>query len=624
MRKAKSIDLCPLTPQGDEPEAVKLQALRARCRPLRSFWPHQSASSSLRGADQRHAFVYQVKRLLWAIPLYSAHYTFSAISKRFWRGLKFPFRHQQHQHHSKRFTKALELQRKSVSLPNLSKKGGNGKFAGFFSEAAQRLLLNRVGKSDSLASILRNGNSKKSPFLAFAAVGLGSGLISKDDAIEGVCSEIRHAAGKVGKVCKVCDDEDNNEVYADEVRLSDLEMGSVLAKGCNAVVCGAKWIGNAWTDVSAAFERIESGVEQEPLAVKMMFNYEAESNALSIMAAMHRETVPARKLALPPHLVLGQAPRIKLPPHNNIVDMPLAFTDQVPELKDGLKLFPQALPRRLNPDGGLGRNMSLFLVMKKYECSVREYLSVHSDGLNERTALLMLTQLMEGVVHMTDNGIAHRDLKTDNLLLEFDPRSKSTPQLVVSDFGCCLTALKMSFPSWDVSLGGNAALMAPEISKATPGPFNSVDYGKSDLWSVATIAYELFGGRNPFYDVRVSSRSYGSADELPKMPSMTPTPIQALVRDLLNRDPRKRVSAEIAANICQLLLWAPKKWFDDETKLPKKKEILEWLLALTTKLLCEARFNSSADVEYKIVAVFLSRLSMERVREAILWIRQNY
>jgi hypothetical protein len=31
-----------------------------------------------------------------------------------------------------------------------------------------------------------------------------------------------------------------------------------------------------------------------PMAVKMMFNYDAESNATSILRAMYRETVPAQ------------------------------------------------------------------------------------------------------------------------------------------------------------------------------------------------------------------------------------------------------------------------------------------------------------------------------------------
>lgn len=53
-----------------------------------------------------------------------------------------------------------------------------------------------------------------------------------------------------------------------------------------------------------------------------------------------------------------------MPPHPNIVMMHLCFADYVPELIDSHSLYPQALPTRINPEG-YGRNMSLFLVMKR-------------------------------------------------------------------------------------------------------------------------------------------------------------------------------------------------------------------------------------------------------------------
>lgn len=40
------------------------------------------------------------------------------------------------------------------------------------------------------------------------------------------------------------------------------------------------------------------------------------------------------------------------------------FTDFVPELEGCRGLYPAALPARIHPDGE-GRNMSLFLVMKR-------------------------------------------------------------------------------------------------------------------------------------------------------------------------------------------------------------------------------------------------------------------
>ena len=54
----------------------------------------------------------------------------------------------------------------------------------------------------------------------------------------------------------------------------------------------------------------------------------------------------------------------RLPPHVNIVKMYQSFTDLIPELPDSKALYLNALPQRLDPRG-FGRNMSLFLVMKK-------------------------------------------------------------------------------------------------------------------------------------------------------------------------------------------------------------------------------------------------------------------
>lgn len=54
----------------------------------------------------------------------------------------------------------------------------------------------------------------------------------------------------------------------------------------------------------------------------------------------------------------------RCPPHPNIVEISNVFTDQVPMLPDSLENFSDALPKRLN-EAGFGRNMSLFLVMKR-------------------------------------------------------------------------------------------------------------------------------------------------------------------------------------------------------------------------------------------------------------------
>lgn len=61
-----------------------------------------------------------------------------------------------------------------------------------------------------------------------------------------------------------------------------------------------------------------------------------------------------------------------------------------------------------------------------YPCTLRQYLEVCVP--NRMQASLMLLQLLEGVDHLCRQGIAHRDLKSDNVLLEFD--SSKSPKML--------------------------------------------------------------------------------------------------------------------------------------------------------------------------------------------------
>ena len=137
----------------------------------------------------------------------------------------------------------------------------------------------------------------------------------------------------------------------------------------------------------------------------------------------------------------------------------------MPLIYDSLDSYPIALPKSYNPEG-IGKNKTLFLVMPKYTCSLREYLSVNRQALTFRQRMYLFRQFLEGVAHLEHNKICHRDLKSDNILLDLS-KDADYPQLVITDFGCCLDGqgndMQMLFQSYDADLGGNAALMAPEV-----------------------------------------------------------------------------------------------------------------------------------------------------------------
>lgn len=344
---------------------------------------------------------------------------------------------------------------------------------------------------------------------------------------------------------------------------------------------------------------------------------------------------------------------VSLPPHPNIVLMFGVFCDQIPNLAAGASLYPMALPPRINPNG-YGRNMSLFLLMKRYNHRLCEYLDAGAATLAWRTRILIFAQLLEGVAHLHRYGVAHRDLKSDNILIDLN--DDVHPVVVLSDFGCCLAdrehGLRLPYTSADVDKGGNAALMAPEIIGQQPGTFSVLDYSKADLWACGALAYEVFGLPNPFYGTQAAAEqgredglrnsNYEDGD-LPALPADVPAIVRLLVENVLQRNPRRRLRPDVAANVMQLFLWAPSAWLRPDGN-PSSTEILQWLLSLTTKVLCENRMGgkcAAADdgtktaasdafgyrmgrrtyTEYLLISSFLVRARLETVRSAMSWIQ---
>lgn len=100
----------------------------------------------------------------------------------------------------------------------------------------------------------------------------------------------------------------------------------------------------------------------------------------------------------------------------------------------------------------------------RYEMTLHQYVTTHGCS-DEKKAELMLCQLLEGAAYLNSLNIAHRDLKSNNILVEVD--CCGVPRLVITDFGCCLaggdTGMCLKVPWYAPSVFGNTALSAPEV-----------------------------------------------------------------------------------------------------------------------------------------------------------------
>lgn len=360
-------------------------------------------------------------------------------------------------------------------------------------------------------------------------------------------------------------DVDSNESFED-IMESDYDVKSEFSNNIPAT-----------NDVQAEFFNPDllffQNQEEYDLAIKMMFNYECESNADAIIQGMKKEITPAT--SFPKMSIWLAKHRVKLktlPPHLNIVNIVDIFVDHFQKIDNDEQRYPAALPTRLNPEDGRGRNKTLFLVMKKYDMTLRSFVS--QTDVNLKTRCSLVAQLMEGIAHMAEHGVAHRDLKSDNILIEL---SNGEPKLVISDFGCCLAdpdnGLMIPYNTSYVDKGGNAALMPPEIALAEPGRNALLDYRKSDIWTAGTLVYEIFGVENPFYKGPLNSRTYDEKDLSP-LPSQVPIALQELTALLLKRDPSSRPDPRVAADIAQMVTLFP-AWVNACEKCPSTEMIRE-------------------------------------------------
>uniref|UniRef100_A0A5F9CCW8 Serine/threonine-protein kinase PINK1, mitochondrial n=1 Tax=Oryctolagus cuniculus TaxID=9986 RepID=A0A5F9CCW8_RABIT len=426
----------------------------------------------------------------------------------------------------------------------------------------------------------------------FLAFGLGLGLIEEKQA------ESRRAAAACREIQAIFTQRSRLEADPLAARrrqgfqLEEYLIGQPIGKGCSAAVYeaampalpvrlevaqGARRPGSGPDPAAAGAQEAHAPAAPAfPLAIKMMWNISAGSSSEAIFRTMSQELVPASRVALAGEYGAVTHRKSKgrpkwLAPHPNIIRVFRAFTSSVPLLPGALVDYPDVLPPRLHPEG-LGHGRTLFLVMKNYPCTLRQYLRVNTPS--PRLATVMTLQLLEGVAHLVQQGIAHRDLKSDNILVELD--ADGCPWLVITDFGCCLAdehvGLQLPFTSWYVDRGGNGCLMAPEVSTACPGPRTVIDYSKTDAWAVGAIAYEIFGLANPFYGqgrARLESRSYQEA-QLPALPPSVPPDARQLVKSLLQREPAKSRSGRCEINIDGIqssLSWGP-AWCTAEGRLP--------------------------------------------------------
>ena len=159
-----------------------------------------------------------------------------------------------------------------------------------------------------------------------------------------------------------------------------------------------------------------------------------------------------------------------------------------------------------------------------------------------KTKLKILIQSSRAFNFMHKNSIAHRDIKTHNVLITENLDVK------ICDFGLAQNFKELNKGHGQFS--GTPSYMAPEM-------FNKKPYSeKVDIFAFGTIIWEIFSRKTPFFNMEVQEiKSFVcEGNDLPTPKELFEPEISSLVASCRNIDPSKRPDFESICNSLSKLL----------------------------------------------------------------------
>ena len=187
-------------------------------------------------------------------------------------------------------------------------------------------------------------------------------------------------------------------------------------------------------------------------------------------------------------------------------------------------------------DGG-NQGSIYYLVMELLDgLTLDKIIATPTSDFDMRQKLEILTQLGHALHYAHQRGIVHRDIKPSNIMV------LPNGQVKVMDFGVAYAVEKSDVNLKDTQLeiiGGTPFYMSPE--QINKGKLDS----RSDIFSIAVVAYELLTGQRPFHGKNRFSlyekilRSDPAA--IKELNPAIPDKIAASITLCLNKDPRLRL-----------------------------------------------------------------------------------
>jgi serine/threonine-protein kinase len=172
----------------------------------------------------------------------------------------------------------------------------------------------------------------------------------------------------------------------------------------------------------------------------------------------------------------------------------------------------------------------LYLAMALYRGETLKARLAREGALPIPDAVGIARRICRGLGAAHEAGIVHRDLKPANVMLPDGGEVK------ILDFG--LAKVRDMSLTGDGAVLGTVGYMSPEQIR------NAAVDGRTDLWALGGVLYEMLTGRQPFRAALEVAVAHSIVHEAPVPPSDLrpdiPAALEELVLSLLEKDPARR------------------------------------------------------------------------------------
>ena len=186
-----------------------------------------------------------------------------------------------------------------------------------------------------------------------------------------------------------------------------------------------------------------------------------------------------------------------------------------------------------------------YIVMEYVEgITLKEYIQ-RQQVLDWKEAVHFVIQILRALQHAHDKGIIHRDVKPQNIILLPNANIK------VTDFGIARFNRSEARNVTETSAIGSVHYVSPEQAK---GEYTD---GRSDIYSVGVVLYEMLTGRVPFESANdLSVAMMQLKNEAPRPTSINPAipaGLEQITLRALQKDPADRYqsAAEFLADLAE-------------------------------------------------------------------------